>query len=73
MTLAKGDLIGKLNKETGEAISPEGSSYVHFEVAELTGSFYLTIQGDPPVPDDGVTPEVTSHDPYQLVLLRKVR
>ena len=69
MTLAKGDLIGKLNKETGEAISPEEQGYVHFEVVELTTSFNLSII---PAGDD-VVPEVHSRHPYQVVLLRKVR
>ena len=75
MTLAKGDLIGKLNKETGEAISPDDQGYVHFEVVELTISFnvhlpeYTTRDGE----EVKVGQDAHSTDPYQLVLLRKVR
>ena len=74
MTLAKGDLLAKVDKETGETIT--GESYVRWAFDGLTSTWRA---GSLPTPvanglaELGIQIEdVLPADVYQVVLLRKV-
>lgn len=66
MTLARGDKVIKLNKETGEPLTTEQESYIEYEVADL-GSHLSLIR--PTAPNE----ETAGPDLFILALLRKVR
>ena len=66
MTLARGDKVIKLNKETGEPMTTEQESYIEYEVFDLGGHLSLILPAVPNEDRDG--PEV-----FIVTLLRKVR
>jgi len=65
MTLARGDKVIKLNKETGEPLTTEEEGHIEYEVFDL-GSYLSLIRPGAPNEETAV-PEV-----FLSVLLRKL-
>ena len=78
MTLAKGDILTKLDGETGEPISSDRESYVQWEISGLTSIFGPTSVPAPVgngLKELGIQMEESAaiSDLFQIVLLRKIK
>ena len=69
MTLARGDVLGKLNKETGERIPSTQESYTEWEIVDLTTSNNLA--GYVGSAKASALGQEVINDVYQIVFLRK--